>query len=103
MMVTKTSVRLFYILVYSVIAVSLAISYAPVKELMMNQAAFGFIMDSPLKLNMIILFGVWGAFYRQIFKTKNRYLSFLILLVGFLVIALAMRFMGGEGMKTIFG
>ena len=52
---------------------------------------------------MIILFGVWGAFYRQIFKTKNRYLSFLILLVGFLVIALAMRFMGGEGMKTIFG
>ena len=70
------------------------------RQLFTNQTVWGFIKTSQLTFNIIILFGLWGAFHSMIIKVKNPYWDKVILVLGFIVIVILLRL---AGMKTIFG
>ena len=92
-----------YILIYALIIIAVGLSYPYIYKLFVEMGAFGYVMDSPLKFNFIILLGVWGGLHHFIIPVKNKYLDIVVLFMGFVVIVLILRFFGGDGMKTIFG
>jgi hypothetical protein len=46
------------------------------------------------------MFGLWGALHSVIIKVKNPIVDKLVLIGGFIIIVVILRF---AGMKTIFG
>jgi hypothetical protein len=85
---------------YIIVGIIACVSYYFVRQLFINQSAWGFIKTSQLTFNIIILFGLWGGFHHLIIKVKNPYWDKVILVAGFIVIVLLLRLFG---MKTIFG
>ena len=86
--------------VYIVLVLACAAGYYFIRDLMLDMSAFGFVMSSPLTLNIIIMFGLWGGFHHIIVPVKNPYWDKVILVFGFLFIVIALRIIG---LKTIFG
>jgi predicted ABC-type exoprotein transport system permease subunit len=70
------------------------------KSLFIDQRAWDYVLNSQLTLNLIIMFGLWGGFYRMVIKVKNPILDKVVWFAGFVVIVLVLRFFG---MRTIFG
>jgi hypothetical protein len=93
---TEHSYRNSYILV-GVLAIG---SYIIMRGLFIAQDAWGYVLTSPLTLNLVIMFGLWGAFYRQIIRVKNPLLDRAIWFGGFIIIVIVLRVLG---MRTIFG
>ena len=75
-------------------------SYVVMRNLFIKQVAWGYVLTSQLTLNLIIMFGLWGTFYRQIIRVKNPLLDRAIWFGGFILIVLILRVFG---MRTIFG
>lgn len=85
---------------YIIVGVLVIASYFIMRSLFIAQNAWGYVLKSELTLNLIIMFGLWGGFYRMFIKVKNPILDKVIWFAGFVVIVLILRI---TGMKTIFG
>lgn len=88
-----------YLNSYIIVGIIASSSYYFMRKLFINQDAWGFMKSSQLTFNLILMFGLWGAFHGYIFKVKNPYLDKVILVVGFIVIILLLKL---AGMRTIF-
>lgn len=86
--------------VYIIIGILMFVSYPIMKSLFIDQRAWDYVLNSQLTLNLIIMFGLWGGFYRMVIKVKNPILDKVVWFAGFVVIVLVLRFFG---MRTIFG
>lgn len=85
---------------YIVISLLAIASYYFMRQLFIDQSAWGFVLSSPLTFNIVLMFGVWGGLRHYIIKVKNPYLDKIIWVAGFLVIVIILRLFG---MKTILG
>jgi hypothetical protein len=70
------------------------------REAFIDHTQFSYFLSSQLTFNLVIMFGLWGAFHSMIIKVKNPYWDKVILVLGFIVIVILLRL---AGMKTIFG
>jgi len=86
--------------IYFVVAIFMVASYFFVRQLMIDQSAWGIVMSSPITFNIIIMFGLWGGLHSFIIKVKNPYLDKVVLVLGFIVIVVVLRLLG---LQTIFG
>lgn len=92
--------KLFPIL-YALIGVLAIVCYVPARSRMVVQDAWVWVVKSNVTLNFIIFLFLWGIIADKYTKGMSKKKSWAIWGVGFMVIILAFRFMGG--METIFG
>ena len=85
---------------YIIVGLLVIGGYLVMRGLLIAQDAWGYVLTSQLTLNLIIMFGLWGTFYRQLIRVKNPLLDRAIWFGGFIVIVLILRV---AGMRTIFG
>lgn len=85
---------------YIIVGILAVLGYFVMRPLFINQNAWGYVLSSQLTLNLIIMFGLWGAFYKKIIKVKNPILDKAVWFGGFILIVLILRVLG---MRTIFG
>jgi len=87
--------------IYALIGITALLCYLPARKLMIVQDAWIWIIKSNSTLNFFIFLFMWGVVTDHYTKGMPRRKGWLIWGIGFVVIALLFRFVGG--MITIFG
>lgn len=90
-----------YLYSYIIVGIIAVGAYYYVRELMLNMNAWAFVKTSPLTMNMLLAFFMWGWFVDYKFKKMHKYKKLALDLIGVVAIIILLRFAGG--VKTIFG
>jgi hypothetical protein len=86
---------------YILIAIFAIFSYLPVRDAMIVQSAWIWIVNSQVTLNLIALFFLYGLLSDRYTKKMSKKKGWLIWAIGFVILVLILRFSGG--ISTRFG
>jgi hypothetical protein len=90
-----------YLGTYLLIGALVVGSYYFVRQFMIAQDAWSLVKVSPLTINMLLLYGLWGYYCEKRLTKYTKMKRLMIDFAGFVVITLVFRF--GFGMPSIFG
>ncbi len=89
-----------YPIIYILLAIGITVSYLPAREAMIPQTAWLWVVKSPITLNFVVLFFLYGVACDKMTKGMTKKKSWLVWGVGLLILILLFSVVGG--MSTIF-
>lgn len=90
-----------YLYSYIIVGIIAVSAYYFIRALMLNMNAWAFVKTSPLTMNMLLAFFMWGWFVDYRFKKMSKYKKLALDMIGIIILIILLRF--GGGIKTIFG
>lgn len=93
--------RLPWWVVYILMVAVLVPSYLFARQEMIGYEGYYISIVSPVTLNLILLYGIWGYESHRLTKKRSRLVNWAVFLGGCAVLTLFFRFVGG--IPTVFG